>query len=371
MIILEVYRSADKKKGGVERYISDLSKMAMKKDNKIIILYWVGKEAYSKNNIIYKKINVPKIMLKLRYVFIIYLLHYILKYIKKYNVDILHVHDYPTLISGTFASLLTTVKLYVTFHLPPSKFRMFGINFSFLPIERLFLKLINRTLVKGVCVSKYTKNRAIDFGIDPSKLIVIYNWVNDALITNNNYDKLVLFPYILYVGRLDLRQKNLYLLLDSFNIVQNYFQDLKLVMVGSGDDENEIKNYIKCLGIDNYVIFYKDIDDFELSNLYSNCVAFILVSLYEGLPFTVLEAMMNKAIVIASNVGGIPEIITNGKNGILVNFNKQIISKSIKRIYLNCEYSKKIRNCSYLYAKKMFSIKNCEKVLSIITDGLF
>lgn len=120
---------------------------------------------------------------------------------------------------------------------------------------------------------------------------------------------------IVAVGRL-VPQKNHELLIKSFSIFHKINKDYILNIYGVGQLLDELQLLVFQLGLNNYVIFngfssdvHKEIKDAE---------QFILSSDFEGMPNALMEAMMMGLPCISTNCSGIPEIIDNEKNGILV-----------------------------------------------------
>ena len=90
-----------------------------------------------------------------------------------------------------------------------------------------------------------------------------------------------------------------------------------LTIVGDGPEKTELRKTTEKYNMESYVIFTGDVEDVE--KYLSESDIFILPSIYEGLPLSILEAMASGLPVIASNVGGIPDIVK--ENGILVSVN--------------------------------------------------
>ncbi len=85
---------------------------------------------------------------------------------------------------------------------------------------------------------------------------------------------------------------------------------------------------------------------------------FVLLSRWEGLPMVVLEAMSRGMSIIATNVGGIPEVIENGKEGILISpEDPEILIQTINKLLENEELRKNISQAAYKKVKDKFSIK--------------
>ena len=110
--------------------------------------------------------------------------------------------------------------------------------------------------------------------------------------------------------------KGINYLLEAFAILDRKIYGLSLVIVGSGSKEKELKEQSRRLCIEDKVIFAgyrRDIHN------YINCFdVMVIPSLHEAHPLVLLEGMGNGKPVVASAVGGIPEVINHGENGLLV-----------------------------------------------------
>jgi glycosyltransferase involved in cell wall biosynthesis len=93
---------------------------------------------------------------------------------------------------------------------------------------------------------------------------------------------------------------------------------VKLVIAGRGAEEQNLRSLAQELGITEQVLFVGHLDQSMLAAYMKNCLALVLPSLTEGLPRVVIEAQLLGKPVIASRVGGIPEIIANGATGLVV-----------------------------------------------------
>ncbi len=119
---------------------------------------------------------------------------------------------------------------------------------------------------------------------------------------------LVAGKYILAVGRL-VPEKGFHDLLNAFKLVNT---DWKLVIVGKADHEDTYSNkLVRAAKNDNRVVMAGFLSGSPLSEIYSNAGFFILPSYHEGLPITILEAMSYGLPVLASDIPGNVEIITN------------------------------------------------------------
>ena len=116
-------------------------------------------------------------------------------------------------------------------------------------------------------------------------------------------------------GRL-VRIKGFAVLIDAFALVSAAFPDVTLEIAGSGPETRVLEDRVKRLGLEPRVRFLGWVD--ELTTACQRWEIFAQPSLSEGFGLSILEAMVNRLPVVASNVGGIPELVEDGVTGLLV-----------------------------------------------------
>lgn len=124
-------------------------------------------------------------------------------------------------------------------------------------------------------------------------------------------------PYILSFGRLE-HKKGFDVLINSFKIVSKKFPDYDLIIAGDGVKRSELQNLINNLGLDKKVKLMGMLPRKEILKLLNGCEIFVCPSRIEPFGIVNLEAMAAGKPVIASKVDGVPEVIEDGVNGILV-----------------------------------------------------
>ena len=122
-------------------------------------------------------------------------------------------------------------------------------------------------------------------------------------------------PILGIVGRLD-EVKGHRVLFDAMTRVRYRFPDVVCLVVGDGPIRNDLEAEIRRLGLDRAVRFLGFRKDMQ--SLYAAMDALVMPSITEGLPITLLEAMAAGKTVVASRVGGIPEVVTDEETGLLV-----------------------------------------------------
>ncbi|KAB0666921.1 glycosyltransferase [Oryzomonas japonica] len=135
------------------------------------------------------------------------------------------------------------------------------------------------------------------------------------------------------IGRFS-REKGFDRLIEAVAILAPKRQDLRLVILGDGDLRRELEQKVRELGLQNRVLMpgYRD----NARNYLPFFRVFVLSSLTEGLPLVLLEAMQAGVPVVATSVGGIPEVLQHGKAGVLVPAPRAVdLSEGIGRVMVD------------------------------------
>jgi glycosyltransferase involved in cell wall biosynthesis len=162
---------------------------------------------------------------------------------------------------------------------------------------------------------------------------------SDAVIVGNGVDERKFHPiktkgdsnYILYVGRLGYRKGIFELLKAIKNVLDHY--DIKLLLVGKGELEPLLREYVRSNNLDGNVQFLGHVGRDRLVRLYQEARIFVMPSIYESGPLTLLEAMSCGRPVIATSTGISPEVIKHGYNGLLIpSSNATLIQSAIEEV---------------------------------------
>lgn len=163
---------------------------------------------------------------------------------------------------------------------------------------------------KTICVSKKTREQISRWPFIENKLSVVYNGIREFELIPRESTKFRVGT----IGELHKIKGHDVLLRAWGRFVQKH--DAKLVIIGSGEERDNLQNMARNMGISESVEFRGFVDNAR--SYLSNFSVFVFPSRSENLPYAVLEAGLASLPVIATSVGGIPEIIENGSNGILV-----------------------------------------------------
>jgi len=173
-------------------------------------------------------------------------------------------------------------------------------------IEWWVYKYADFSIVSSNESSQYIQKK---YCIDKNEIATLYNYINlEYFRPRRNKEKHS--DKILFVGRLN-EQKNLFNLIQAISKT-NFILDI----YGSGELEVELRDFVLVNNVT--VNFYGVRSNKELAKIYNKYRYYILPSIVEGMPKTLLEAMSSGCLCIGTDVPGINEIIINGKTGVLI-----------------------------------------------------
>ncbi len=232
---------------------------------------------------------------------------YILNVIDLFKPDLIAAHSSKTGILGRLASQITKVPCIFTAH--GWSFTT-GIPEPNRTIYRWLEKLTASLADKIICVSEYDRQIGLKAGMNSQQLLTVHNGMKDVspqLRANPAQSDPV---KIAMVARFD-RQKDHATLIEAFKDV-----NAELILVGDGPSLVKTKQKVEQLGISHKVSFLGFRQD--IAEILAQVQVYALISNWEGLPCTIIEAMRAGLPVIASDVGGVKEIVLEGQTGYLV-----------------------------------------------------
>ena len=260
-----------------------------------------------------------------------------IKLMQTYSPDIVHAHDYRHFTSDLAAiySRIYNKPFLLTIH---GFFYKTGSLFKAVmaAYDKTLGKLSLKTANKIICVSNQLAQQRIlkDFR---SKIVVVPNGVPFDLmpLQLKNYDYFkqrfgIRRKMILAVGRLTY-QKGFQYLIKAYRMIMENGDESQLCIVGpEADYGSELK---RLAGDTDSIIFTGSLPVDELKQAYNSADLFVLSSLSEGCPLTLLEAMSFGKPVIATSVGMIPDVIQDRVNGIRIPpGDSEYLAKTIKEV---------------------------------------
>lgn len=227
--------------------------------------------------------------------------------------------------SALFISLAKFFKRKVVIHIHGGGFKeYYEKNTSFVHKNLLKCNII-------IALTEYWKEFFEGLGFE--NVIVVPNIVDSPIIQEKKYhdDKV----HILYLG-LITKAKGIYDLLDVINKHKAEFDGKIILHIGGNGETTPLQNIIKEHNLSNIVQFEGWVSGDKKVELLNNADVFILPSYTEGLPISILEAMSYSLPVITTPVGGIPEVVKDGENGLLFTpGDKDALYKAIDKLAIN------------------------------------
>lgn len=218
-------------------------------------------------------------------------------------------------------------------------------------LRRKIQKFVARNAKLIITPSNYLKKIVGMWGVDSNKIRVIYNsfdsvsgsyedFKNQANVIKKDLN-LTDTKIIFSAGRL-VPWKGFNCLIGIMPDILKLFPNARLMIVGDGPERQKLESQVKTLGLENKVIFTGSLRRYTLLMHCLGSDVFALNTAYEGFSHQILEAMELGRPVVTTNIGGNPEIVKNGENGFLVEFNdKEALKKMIVKLMKNSNLAEK------------------------------
>ena len=295
-------------------------------------------------------------------------------YVKNLSPDLIHTQlEHSDILGNIFAKVLGIPSVSTLHTLEVAK----NIRFAHLRLRLkwFILKYFCDTIVT---VSEKTREHHLRFGKLPeSKTITIYNGIQLSRFQNHNSTQIEETKrnlglssncHVITTVAVLREPKGIQFMIKAMPEILRHEPNLTYLIVGDGVYDSQLKNLVVDLGLQKQVIFtgYRsDIPDIlKVSDL------FVLPSLGDALPTVLIEALAAEIPIIATIVGGIPEIINDGENGLLVSpADPEMLAEACLKILRDVEFSQRLRYKGAETAKNRFDIKiQVEKLETIYND---
>lgn len=232
----------------------------------------------------------------------------------------------------------------------------------------------NRRIDRVIAPSRFMRSKLIEGGWPEDKVVFLQNFADDAILdraSNAGADATDREdPYLLFFGRLSA-EKGVDTLLRAFDAaLPNLPRDMRLVVVGDGPDAAEFKALASSLDCASRIEFagYQTGDALQ-SYVERASLAIASSRWRENMPYSIVEALAAGTPVIGTNIGGIPELVVEGKTGFIcepgdVQSMADAISRGVSKFLDRSAYSILQRNC------RSYVMENCsrEKFMSDLVN---
>ena len=243
-------------------------------------------------------------------------IHKLYKLLKSRKFDIIHTHAYSAGTIGRISAFLAGVPVIISHN--HSVYDYYNKYYHF--VEWLLCLITDKIICVSDIVRKFTNETQ---RINANKLITIHNGIDSVCSVTgkeaSDIRKELGIPHnhsiICTIAHME-EHKGIKYLLESASLLLQSRNDISFLLVGEGALKEELKRLSTDLKIEKNVIFTGERSN--IPEILSLTDIFVLPSLREGLGLAILEAMACGKPVIATNVGGVPEIVKDGVTGILV-----------------------------------------------------
>lgn len=235
------------------------------------------------------------------------------------HYDIVHIHEGNETVGYGFGMYIKTllrksnVDFFMNVHAP-------DVHRIPRSIQEAFWQKISKK-ANGVFVpSKFSAdNLSKNWGISRMKIMPVYGGVQEKFFKiSRSIDKFRYYQKgLLFVGRLSGVQKGLDILIKALPLILKDHNDIILNVIGSGPKE-KYEALARSLKVDKYINFLGFVNEQELINHYTQSDLFVLPSRRESFGLVLAEVMAVGLPVVSTKVGAIPEVVEDGRTGILV-----------------------------------------------------
>jgi glycosyltransferase involved in cell wall biosynthesis len=282
----------------------------------------------------------------------------LVRHLRRGRFDVVHCHMPPADSVGRLAGWLAGVPVRIT----TEHGRGLWKSRSYVFLE----KILNRITDLKICVSKdILELRAMREGTPRAKLEYLPNGVDVGAYQSHTKDKAEIMaefgwgpvdPLILSLGRL-VAEKNYPLLVESIVLVREKFPTVRCIIAGEGGCRDEIAGGISNLGAGENVKLAGIRSD--VPDLLHAADVYVLSSMREGFPVSLIEAMAAGCAVAAARVGGIPDAIVDGVNGVLVNPGDAAeLARAIENLVRDGELRERLGAAALDDVRKRFSLEH-------------
>jgi sugar transferase (PEP-CTERM/EpsH1 system associated) len=289
--------------------------------------------------------------------------------LKRENAQILHLHNSTAFFYGVIAGKIARVPAIVYTEHARDVFPNLKVRIT----DKILSFFTDRVTV----VADYLKNNLIKYEwFNPSKIMTIYNGIDDSKfgIKSDSAEikrELGIFRFNRIIGivaRLDPIKNHKNLIAAMQNVIKE-FPDTVLLTIGDGPFKDELKSFVMECKLEKHIMFLGTRDD--IPRLLSIIDVFVICSSSEGLPLTLLEAMAAGKPIVATYVGGIPEIIEHDIDGLLIPpHNTEALSDAIMKLLRNTEKARLLGIMAKRKFEKNFSLSLMVKKYEEVYESL-
>lgn len=297
----------------------------------------------------------------------------LIRYIRQYQPDIIHTQLEASDIFGTLAAKILGIPSLTTLHtldVKPKTKRSFWRNL-------IRWKILNRFCDQIIAVSEITRHHYIALGIRPEKIITVHNGIDmhhfmpfRRPLAKERRELNVPEGSIVLVTVAVLRQpKGIQYMLKALPAILKRFPNVYYVVAGDGTYGDPLKALAASLGVEGRVVFLGHRSD--IPAILAESDLFVFPTLMDAFPTVLLEAMAVGIPIVSSAVGGIPEILENEVNALLIQpANPVELNASCIRVLSDHDLARRLSASALQVVEERFDVRKQAGILADIYGHL-
>lgn len=229
-------------------------------------------------------------------------------------------------------------------------------------LNSFFFRFANVTPV--ALSNEIQKTIVEEYKLEKTSIPVVLNGINLSKCIKKQSYELQDEIRILHIGRFS-NQKNHKGLIEAFILIHEQFPNARLELIGDGENRDKILGQIKKNKLEQSIrILGQQNNVFDYLN---NADIFVLPSNYEGIPMTLIEAMATGLPIVATNVGGIPDMLMNAEDAFVVNNNVTELAEAVEKLLQDKNLRIKFGTNAKIKSVKFSARVMAERYLKIYT----
>ena len=282
--------------------------------------------------------------------------------VKKY--DIIHIHmasRRSTFRKGKYVRIAKKFNKKVILHIHGAEYKIF-FNECNEKQKKYVIKTLN--LADKIIVLSEEWKEYFSKLVNPQKIVVIYN----SIVLPEDLKKDLETQNLLFLGRFGKR-KGIYDLIEVVSKLIVNYPNLKLYAGGDGEIE-KVETMIKNKNMEKNVQLLGWATGKEKERILKDASFYVLPSYNEGMPISLIEGMAYKNVCISTDVGGIPKVINNNVNGVIIKpGDKEKLYSELKKLLDNGELRQKLSKNARKTVEEKFNIENnIEKLIGLYEE---
>lgn len=271
---------------------------------------------------------------------------------RKERIDILHVHwPFPHGLMALLPAWLLGIKIVSTCH---------SAELALAAGSKVSTKLLAFCLRRSAAITANSAHTAKLIQEVSQREAEIIPWGATVKFDSSIDPVAQEFPLLLFSGRL-IERKGVNFLIQAMPLILKE-RKVRLVITGDGHYRKEWEDLAQQLGLSESVRFAGFVSNVELSSLFCSCTIYVHPAIYdskgdtEGQGVVLVEALGNSKPVVASEVGGIVDMIKDGKTGLLVpEKNPEAIAGAVLRLLNDPDYAQRLGEQGFAHAREYFN----------------